>query len=278
MPIEIAERTDRHRKGVSINRVVFAPRRINPHPEEPMHANQVEELVELVRSSHMDTFTGNLRPGTVTLTVADRDALLDVLAARERELAEAKAERDVSKLLLQELILDPTLPEHLRANAHKVLGSVLAVAKERDTANRELDGLRAAVGQDKIDELWHDMWETADPESLGNYEWKFTNVKLAKMIDLWRAYFAAVAVFDGAGAGRAADRATLASCPTSAVGEAVRRLAIHIDDPDCDIGEHSTVCPYGCGRFNLHVDTRVVVEWANDQELLSPSPSETGRG
>lgn len=47
-----------------------------------MDAKQAE-LVERVRSSHLDTFTGNLRPGTVTITAADRDALLAALAERD---------------------------------------------------------------------------------------------------------------------------------------------------------------------------------------------------
>ena len=50
--------------------------------------------------------------------------------------------------LLQGLILDPTLPEHLRANAHKVLLANIKVAKHRDVFKESFTSLVEALQLD----------------------------------------------------------------------------------------------------------------------------------
>lgn len=54
------------------------------------------------------------------------------------EVERLTSERDAARELLQGLIYDSTLPEHLRCNAHKVLAAVVKVAKERDEAKAKV--------------------------------------------------------------------------------------------------------------------------------------------
>jgi vacuolar-type H+-ATPase subunit D/Vma8 len=60
---------------------------------------------------------------------------------------------------------------------------------ERIGLEQDLDSVRKKIDPESIAELWHDMWESANPELIGQYQWNFTNVQIAKMIDYMQEYF-----------------------------------------------------------------------------------------
>ncbi len=69
------------------------------------------------------------------------------LLTSDSEVREMKAQLETWKSLTQKLILDPTLPEHLQANAHKIMAAVLKTAKERDAERARADAAEAKLAE-----------------------------------------------------------------------------------------------------------------------------------
>lgn len=91
-----------------------------------------------------------------TRGITREDFFLQMLALDLRDVQE---ERDAALKKMQDMICDTTLPEHLRANAHKLMDGILTVARDRDAMKQSLTAakleihslrhrLRSAAGDD----------------------------------------------------------------------------------------------------------------------------------
>lgn len=95
----------------------------------------------------------------MTLTDDDLKQLLDKIDHATPFQVPTATVRDVVEEVMrlreqvQGMVGDPTLPEHLRANGHKLMAAVLQTAKERDAARRDL-AEAVATNDALLTELW----------------------------------------------------------------------------------------------------------------------------